>query len=98
MIPLTPSEKNKILSRIFWDVDTEPVNAEALIEKNLKSIEKIHSQQFFRRLLISCDWYTLLKLIGTEKLANILTDPVIDGIFPRDLKTKYEYARDILYR
>lgn len=98
MTPLTSTQKQEILARLFWDTQTEITDAEAYLEEQLRTIDKNESQQFFRRLLSSCDWYTLLKLMGPEKLTNILTDPVIGGIFPRGLKTKYEYARDILSR
>jgi hypothetical protein len=98
MTPLTSSEKQEILSRLFWDTNAKIANADAYLEGQLKTIEKIESQQFFRRLLSSCDWYTLMKLIGPDKLICILTDPVLNGLFPRDLKSKYKYAREILSR
>ncbi|BBO72954.1 hypothetical protein DSCW_03710 [Desulfosarcina widdelii] len=98
MKPLASSQKQEILARLFWDTQIEITDAEAYLEEQLRTIDKNESQQFFRRLLCSCDWYTLLKLMGPEKLTDILTDPVIGGIFPRGLKTKYEYARDILSR
>ena len=98
MKPLTPSQKEKILSRLFWDTEVNPIDAESTIEAHLQSLEDIQSQQFFRKLLTSCDWYTLLKLIPAEKLPAILDDNIINKIFPQDLKMKYKYARDILYR
>ena len=98
MKPLTPSQKGKILSRLFWDTEGNPIDAESLIEAHLQSLEDIQSQQFFRKLLTSCDWYTLLKLIPAGKLPAILNDDIIDQIFPQDLKMKYKYARDLLYR
>ena len=98
MLHLTPTEKEKILSRLFWDVDVDLVNAESLIEVHLENIEDVSSQQFFRRLLTSCDWYTFLKLVPAEQLPIILDDTVINGLFPRELKTKYKYAREILSR
>ena len=98
MKPLTSSEKEKILSRLFWDTEVNNIDAESLIEAHLQNLENIQSQQFFRKLLTSCDWYTLLKLIPADKLQAILDDNIIDNIFPQDLKMKYKYARDILYR
>ena len=98
MTPLTSSQKEKIMSRLFWDMEVDPIDAESLIEKHLQSPEKIQSQQFFRKLLISCDWYTLLKLIPAEKLTAVLDDSIINKIFPQDLKMKYKYARDVLHR
>lgn len=98
MKPLSPSEKEKIISRIFWDAYIDTVNAESLIDKHLESIEEINSQQFFRKLLASCDWYTLRKLIPAEELKMVLDDTIINGLFPKDMQTKYKYARDLLSR
>ncbi|BBO81343.1 hypothetical protein DSCO28_19090 [Desulfosarcina ovata subsp. sediminis] len=98
MKPLTPAEKEKIISRLFWDTAFNPVDAELLIETHLQSLDDIQSQQFFRKLLTSCDWYTLLKLIPAERLHSILDDQIINSLFPKDLKNRYKYARDILSR
>ena len=96
MTPLTASEKEKIVSRLFWDMRIKQIDADKLLEEKFKTIEDIQSQQFFGRLLASCDWYTLLKLIPPNKLLLVLSDRIIDKLFPQDLKQKYIYARKIL--
>lgn len=96
MKQLSASEKEKILSRLFWDVETNQIDVANLLEQKLQSIGDIHSQQFFIRLLTSCDWYTLLKLMPPATLRKILTDPVLDKLFPKDLREKYIYARKVL--
>jgi hypothetical protein len=98
MNPLTRSEKEKILSRLFWDVEKNQMDLEKLLEEKIETIEDLQSQQFFCRLLTSCDWYTLLKLIPSGKLEFVLSDAVIDRLFPKDLKNKYIYARNLLSR
>jgi hypothetical protein len=98
MKALTPSEKERILSRLFWDVESKQTGIDKLIEEKLQTFDNPQSQQFFCRLLSSCDWYTLLKLIPPQQLKVVLSDQVLDKLFPRDLKTKYKYARDLLSR
>ena len=98
MIPLTSSQKQKIISRLFWDMQSKEIDVDVYMEEKFKAIETIQSRQFFRRLLTSCDWYTLLKLIGPERLPVILGDTIIDELFPHELKKKYKYARDVLSR
>ena len=98
MTPLTKTEKEKILSRLFWDVDNKQLDVDKLIEEKYKSLEEEPSRQFFRRLLTSCDWYTMLKLIPSEKLKIVLSDEILDKLFPKDLKNKYLYARNLLSR
>jgi len=98
MKALTTPEKEKILARLFWDSESEQTDIDKLIEENLQTLDEPHSQQFFRRLLSSCDWYSLLKLIPPQKLKAVLSDQILDRIFPQDLKSKYLYARDLLPR
>jgi hypothetical protein len=98
MNPLTRSEKEKILSRLFWDVRKNQVDLEKLLEEKIETIEDVQSQRFFCRLLTSCDWYTLLKLIPSGNLEFVLSDAVLDRLFPKDLKNKYIYARNLLSR
>ena len=68
---------------------------EKLLEEKLQTIDEVQSQQFFSRLLTSCDWYTLRKLIPVAKLKVILSDEVLNRLFPKDLKNKYIYARKL---
>lgn len=96
MKPLSLSEKEKILSRIYWDLDKE---ADELLER----IDKISEEPFdletinlCRRLLVSCDWYTLLKMVPAAKIDKMLSDSVIEGIYPKELITKFKYARNVL--
>jgi hypothetical protein len=98
MTPLTKAEKEKILSRLFWDVEMSQTDMEKLLEEKFQTIEEVQSQQFFGRLLTSCDWYTLLKLMPSAKLKVVLSDEVLNRLFPKDLKNKYIYARNLLSR
>jgi hypothetical protein len=98
MKPLTKSEKENILTRLFWDIKLNQIDADKFIEEKIQSIEYSQSQQFFSKVLASCDWYTLLKLLPPAKLHLVLSDPILDRLFPKDLKQKYIYARETLSR
>lgn len=98
MKPLTKQEKQKILSRLFWDLNVSPTDMDKLLDEKLKSIDSIDSRQFFSRLLTSCDWYTLLRILPPETLKTILNDKILDRLYPKDLKDKYIYARQVLSR
>ena len=98
MKSLTTSEKEKILSRLFWDIEISQMDVDELLDEKFRTIENIESQQFFSRLLTSCNWYTLLKLMPPKKLRSILSNPILNKLFPKDLKEKYIYAREVLSR
>jgi len=98
MKTLSKNEKEKILLRLFWDKNTELTDVDKLLAGKLEAMDDINSRIFFARLLASCDWYTLLKLLPPTQLKRILDDDVLDNIYPKDLKGKYLYARDVLSR
>jgi hypothetical protein len=91
-------EKKRILSRIYWDMKIDPDDLVSFLDKKVDEIQDIDEINFFCRLLSSCDWYTLLKLLSPDKINNILNDKIINRLYPKDLKIKFIYARDVLSR
>jgi len=98
MKSLTTSEKEIILSRLFWDVDKHYVDYNELLDEKFRNIENDDGQKFFTRILTSCDWYTLLKLIPLSKVKVILSDPILNRLYPKELKDRYIYAKSVLSR
>lgn len=93
---ITKKEKLKLLSRLYWDMDIAPeILYKSLHEKNYvsKDFDKIG---FYRRLLTTYDWYTVLKLTPREKIPELLSDPVIDRIYPEQLRERFCYVREFL--
>lgn len=98
MKQLSQEEKEKISTRLFWDMKIEPSELLNLLDNENIDTKDPNVLKFFRRLLISCDWYTILKLISLEKLRKMLSDQMIESLFPMDLKKRYFYVRKVLSR
>ena len=98
MKQLSQEEKEKISMRLFWDMKTEPSELLNFLDNEDSYTKDPNALKFFRRLLVSCDWYTILKLISLEKLREILSDQMIESLFPADLKKRYLYVRKVLSR
>jgi len=96
MKQLSKLEKEKILSRLFWDIHESRIDFDKLLDEKTEDIEWMAMQHIYRRLLVSCDWYTLLKLMPLSKIKAILNSPVLDRLYPKDLKHRFIYARDVL--
>lgn len=96
MKQLSKEEKEKISMRLYWDMKVEPDEVLNLLNKKTSDYKDFNEIRFYRRLLISCDWYTLLKIIPLEKLNILLSDQMIESLFPADLKKRYLYARKVL--
>ncbi len=95
MTKLAQEEKEKILKRVFWDVDIDEEKMSALLTGPLDLNDR-QTKILYARLLKSLPWYTLLKLLGKDKLLKILNDQILSLIHPPALKEKYAYARKVL--
>ena len=95
---LTKTEKEKILLRLFWDVKPGNFNFDDLLVGDTENLSSVEEQNVYRRLLMSCDWYTLLKILPHSKIKTILNSPVVEGLYPKDLRKRFFYARDVLSR
>ncbi len=98
MRQLSSEEKEKRLSRLYWDMDINPADIYSLLNKETQELESVDEINFYCRLLSSCDWYTLLKLVPLKNIEKILCDTVIDRLYPKELKARFLYARKILSR
>ncbi len=89
-------EKKEILSRIYWDMEVDPEKLLSILEGKTDRYYFIDKLNIYSRLLKSCDWYTLLKIIPAEHLTDLLSDEVINRLYPKNLQDKFLYARSIL--
>lgn len=96
MKPLTPAQKEKIVARIFWDMDNKRFDWRRLLDESPPDLENPEARTLYRRLLMSCDWYTLLKLMPSSKIMAIINSPIVDTLFPKDIQNRLKYARDVL--
>jgi len=93
---LTTRQRKELLSKLYWDLDYSPEYIDSLLADAGKEDRSIEKLNFYRRLLKTYDWYTLLKLVPPYRLKQLLSDEVIKGIHPKELQNKYLYARRIL--
>ena len=98
MKQLSQEEMDKIFSRLYWDLDVKKDDLYRLINKKTKEIVDIKEINFYCRLLSSCDWYSILKLLPHERIGVILSDTVINKLYPKDLRGRFLYARKVLSR
>lgn len=96
MKQLPEEEIKKKLKAAFWDrsIDVDKLYQQ-LLDKSSDNY-MIDKRQLFSRLLLSIDWYSLLKIIPSEKWNNLLDENNINLIFPKSLQKRFHYARRIL--
>ena len=96
MKPLSETEIKNLLSRLYWDVKVQPDELYALLKGEIERIGHVDILNLYYRMLTTYDWYTILRIVPTDKLGDLLSDPVLDRIRFRDLKEKFLYARKIV--
>lgn len=90
-------EKQKVLKRIFWDYNFTTEELNALLEGKVDRISHLDIYGFYTRLLTYTGWYSIIDIIGKERLKEALSDTVLKRIFSRNLRKKYAIAKRILY-
>ena len=84
------------LNAMLWDIpETRRLEITNKILEN--PVETFRSDdQLFIKALSSLRWYELTRLLGKQDLFNLLTDPIIQKLFPVQRRTYYTNARQLL--
>jgi len=93
---LSEDKKRELLHKLFWD---KTIDIEYVLELLEGGPERFPGDKtnLYCRLLTTYGWYTLLKLIPLERLkCEALSEGVIKRLFPKELREKYQYAREVL--
>jgi hypothetical protein len=98
MKTLSEPEIKDLLPRLYWDVKVQPDQLYGLLKGEIERIGHVDIQNLYYRMLTTFDWYTILRIVPTDKLIDLLSDAVIDKIRFKDLKEKFLYAREIILR
>ncbi len=84
------------LKAMLWDM---PENQRIKIANEIQShpVETFQNDdQIFIKALNSLKWYELTRLVGKQNLLMLLTDPIIQKLFPEQRRTYYSNARRLL--
>jgi hypothetical protein len=97
MTKLSNKEIKLKLKMAFWDYTINPEDLFDVFTGKKKHVGSIDCMLIYSRLLNSFDWYTLLKIVPPQKWKVMLSDKVLDFIYPKSLKNKYAHARKLLF-
>lgn len=84
------------LKAMLWDL---PENKRMKIAKEIQSkpVETfLNDDQIFIKALNSLKWYELIRLVGNQNLHMLLTESIIQKLFPVQRRTYYTNARRLL--
>ena len=89
-------EVKKYLKQAFWDraVDANLLNR--VLQKEITSFDGITLDKIYLRLLQSYSWYTILDIVNSERIDEILAEGIVSKIWNKPLRLKYKYAGALL--
>ena len=93
---MRPIDKKELAISLYWDrnIDFDYVVDLLNGKPELNPGDRV---DLYRRCLNSFDWLRLVKIFSYEVLKDdVLNEEVIKRVFPKDLRSKYRYARKIL--
>jgi hypothetical protein len=98
MKQLSKEKKEELLSKLYWDRDVKTDHLYHLLYDEVGETGNIEKINLYCRLLTTYDWYTVMKLLPVTKIKKALSDEVINRLYPKDLKDRFLYARDVLFK
>ena len=84
------------LKAMLWDIPE--IRRSEISDRILNNPAEVFlvEEQLFIRALNSLKWYDLTKLIGKQKLFELLSDSTIQKLYPIQRRTYYATARRLL--
>lgn len=83
----------KYLAKLTWDTKQTPKDLLHILKSGENNWEK---KGLYIKILNWFPWHQVRRIVGEEKLPEVLADDVIQGLFPRDLRDKYRYVKSLL--
>lgn len=77
----------------MWDYSIPVSDIENLLAGKADRAGHYTRENLFAKMLNGLPWYTVLQLMPAENVKKMLTDEVIEKLWPRSVKKQYEYIR-----
>ncbi|MDR2742586.1 MAG: hypothetical protein LBB98_10595 [Treponema sp.] len=95
---LTCKEKLQMMPSLNWDYKVSPEDMLAVAEGKKDKAGPFDRNFLFVRFLERVPWHRLIAFWGVEAVKELYTPELARRLFPRDLKTKYDFALAVLRR
>jgi len=96
--PRTKEESFEKISHLSWDVPHDAYDIYLCAFGTLENIGQFHQRSAFQRCLTNCSWENMLFLFGISRIKNLLTEEVIQTIWPNSVQKHFADIRFILQR
>jgi len=86
----------KYLESINWDTTLSSKELLQLLKGDIDQVKGFTKQNLYTKILNFYPWHKVRHMVKEDKLSEVLTEDVIQGLFPRDLRDKYRYVKSLL--
>lgn len=87
------SRRHNSLKAIMWDYNITVDELEMLINGNAERAGHYTAATLFIKMASGLPWFTILEIFGAEKVKELMTDEVMEKIWPEKVQQKYRYVR-----
>ena len=94
---MSKQEIKAILSKINWDTPLSDNDLYRIFIGTESHIGGIDKNCIYLHILNTFNWYIVLKIIPQDELPFLLSDNIINNLFPRQLRDKYRHVRSALF-
>lgn len=84
--------KKQLFRQIMWDYNIPPEEVEEVFEGKRENAGHYTEETLFIKPLESYSWYTIIDLLGLEKINNLLSEKVVNRLRTPELRRQYEYV------
>ena len=89
--------KEKIYRQLMWDYNISPEEVDKLVKGETDFAGHYDMNNLFRKMLESFPWFTIVKLFEINRIAELLTDEVINKLRTPALKKTFFYVKKRLH-
>ena len=85
--------RHKVLQSVMWDYSVSASDMEKLLDGKILNAGHYTRKMLFIKMLTGLPWYTVIQIIPVENVREMLTDEVIEALWPKAVQKQYEYVR-----
>lgn len=86
-------QRYKVLKSVMWDYVISPNDMENLLDGKIVKAGHYTREKLFAKMLTGLPWYTIIQLLPVEDVKEMLTNEVIEVLWPKSVQKQYEYVR-----
>ena len=90
---MNKQQQQKALQSIMWDYSISATDIEKLLEGKIDKAGHYTREKLFTKMLTSLPWYTIIQLLPVEEVKKMLTDEIIELLWPKSVQKQYKYVR-----